>query len=222
MRKTGYVSSMVLCFSVLCLPVILQAEENAANDKAAELRRIPSQIDANGNGVIDGEERKAWDEQLEWMRNNIEAHHHRAAADHARSEKLLEDLSTTGSAATAGPDGDSKAFRGKGLIDRNRDGYVSKKERKEWTQRRLERFDLNGDGTIDKDEEAQALAQEKNVDTNGDGLVDDTERNAWHEKNLALFDRNHDGTIDQSERQTARDEGVAQQERAVPTVDLKT
>ena len=187
----------------------MQAETPAAPpkkpvSKARMLERADARfdrIDANKDGQLDANERKAAAE----------------AARAARAERAggeMADFMPGGGRRGGGMMGEKMLAR----IDTNGDGLISKAENRAAVEARFARMDANGDGTLARDERGKkgkwkrgggrrgggAMPGGMKADANGDGVITRAEFDAQSAARFAALDANKDGKIEKSEMRKPR------------------
>ena len=152
-------------------------------------QKMLEKFDADGDGTLSAQEKETFRES---MRNR------RGIDKAARKQARLERFDTDGDGVLSVEE--RKAFRGdnqgKGKMrNRKADGKSRKRGKQlspEARQKRLERFDADGDGVLSDDEKSAARAAMK-------------ERRAdKRQKMLERFDADGDGQISDEEREAAR------------------
>ncbi len=172
------------------------ADENGARPTH---QKMLEKYDADGDGTLSAQEKETFREAMRSRRgsNNPE-----------RRQAILERFDTDGDGVLS--DDEKQAFRqGKGRKgkkrNRNTDGSSMRRKKHdnpEARQKRLERFDADGDGVLSDDEKSAARDAMKKqgaekrqrllerFDADGDGQLSDEEREAAHQARKERRDSN--------------------------------
>lgn len=195
---------------------LLEYKERVRKQAAEGRARYEAMVkkhDADGDGKLNTEERKAYYEdyrqQAELRRWDTDKDGQLSEAEAAARDKQKAEWKRR-----------ADAYRKNYLAkwDKDGDGKVSREESqaryKEYRRKRLERWDADGDGELSAEENkamyaatrARYAKERSLMDANGDGQLTTEEYREYYKKRTEKYDTNDDGYLDSDEREKLYDD----------------